>query len=67
MKNYLPPVSTRKRKAFSGSSLLSLSGCSNTSGVAKDTGLRISDVSLGPRGAIDDSTYVLRTYDHGLA
>ena len=46
------PVSTRNRKSFSGSILLSLSGCSNTYGVAKKTGLRISDVSLGPRGAM---------------
>ena len=44
------PVPTRKR--VSGSSLSSLSGCSNTCWVAKKTGSHISDVSLGPRGAM---------------
>ena len=46
------PVSTRNRRAFSGSILSSLSGCSNTCGVANKTGSRISDMSLGPRGAM---------------
>ena len=46
------PVSTRKRKSFSGSSLSSLSSCSNPCGVAKKTGSRISNVSLGTRGAM---------------
>ena len=56
------PVSTIKRKSFSGSSLSSLSGCSNTCGLEKKTGLRISDVSLGPRGAM--SIRLETQYDH---
>ena len=56
------PVSMRKRKAFSGSSLSSLFGCSNTCGVAKKIGSHISDVSLGPRGAI--SIRLETQYDH---
>ena len=56
------PVSTRKRNAFSGSSLSSLSGCSNTCRIANKTGLRISDVSLGPRGAM--SIRLDTQYDH---
>ena len=56
------PVLTRKRKSFSGSSMSSLSGCSNTCGVAKKTGSRISDVSLGPRGAM--SIQLETQYDH---
>ena len=55
-------MSTRKRKSFSGSSLSSISGCSNTCGVAKKTGSRISDVSLGPRGAM--SIRLETHYDH---
>ena len=40
----------------------SLSGCSNTCEVAKKTGSRISDVSLGPRGAM--SIRLETQYDH---
>ena len=46
------PVSTIKSKAFSASSLSSISVCSNTCGVSNKTGLRISDVLLGTRGAM---------------
>ena len=56
------PVSTRKRKVFSGSSLSSISGCSNTYGVAKKRVSLISDVSLGPRGTM--SIRMETQYDH---
>ena len=56
------PVSMRKRKAFSGSSLSSLFGCSNTYGVAKKTVSLISDASLRPRGAM--SIRLETQYDH---
>ena len=55
-------MSTRKRKAFSGSSMSSISGCSNNCGVAKKIGLRISDVSLGSIGAM--SIRLETHYDH---
>ena len=62
MKNYLHLCQQEIGSHFQVQVSQSLSGCSNICGVAKKTGLSISDVSLGPRGAL--SIRLETQYDH---